>query len=148
MIIDCDCTLDCPQSQSGDDDDDADNHVEENWYSSDEEGTSLTDVLKNLSKQVTTSLNSPSEGQQQPPPARPSTPPTVKQERGTPSPPPATGFSKLNLSDLSQIDISESVSKLLSSIRYNLNTTAPGGSDGTVANSNVMEPPSKAVSEQ
>nr|CAD7456438.1 unnamed protein product [Timema tahoe] len=125
------------QSQSGDDDDDADNHVEENWYSSDEEGTSLTDVLKNLSKQ-----------QQQPPPARPSTPPTVKQERGTPSPPPATGFSKLNLSDLSQIDISESVSKLLSSIRYNLNTTAPGGSDGTVANSNVMEPPSKAVSEQ
>ncbi|XP_023718514.1 uncharacterized protein LOC111870443 isoform X4 [Cryptotermes secundus] len=94
--------------QSGEDDgkdEDVEQQQEENWYSSDEEEASLADVLKNLSKQQQHSTSPP----------RASTTPPLPAPAGTPS---------LDSIKLSAIDISEPVSKLLSSLRHQQSTSA------------------------
>ncbi|XP_066996739.2 protein suppressor of sable [Anabrus simplex] len=115
------------QDQSGEDNSEEESQQEENWYSSDEEDDSLTNVLKNLSRQdgqggpelnatvaVTTAASSAT--------TTTVTNTTLLNTATTTTSSAvlsaAPSFDKLNLADLSKIDISESVSKLLSSIRH------------------------------
>ncbi|XP_046399938.1 protein suppressor of sable [Ischnura elegans] len=128
---------DSSQSPSADNNDDEEEGLkEESWYSSDEEAEdrSLTDVLKNLSKQ---------------PPSRmeKSTPTTVEslrkeQEQSNDSNSSASKLSlnsgakvleTLSLSDLSKIKISADISKLLSSIRESTSSALSGGKSPTSA---------------
>ncbi|XP_063229493.1 protein suppressor of sable isoform X2 [Bacillus rossius redtenbacheri] len=101
------------QDQSEDNENKEEEAEEENWYSSDEEETSLADVLKNLSSQQCSTAPAPARA-----PSLPATSPA----------PLAPALGGLNLGDLSKIDISESVTRLLSSIRH---ASSAAGSSAT-----------------
>ncbi|XP_049838671.1 uncharacterized protein LOC126284080 isoform X3 [Schistocerca gregaria] len=103
---------DSSQERSGDNEDDDDNCADENWYSSDEEDVPLTDLLKKLSNQEPQPPKQQilQDEQEQ----KEMTPPKSVDQTSAPVVPSVTG---LTLKDLSQINISESVTKLLSTIR-------------------------------
>lgn len=109
------------QEHSGEnEDEDEEGEKEENWYSSDEEAEdrSLTDVLKNLSKQP------PSQADK----SELTSGATGKLENGSNSSESKFSLSEkvlkaLSLGDLSQISITPDISKLLSSIREKTSTT-------------------------
>ncbi|KAJ9601643.1 hypothetical protein L9F63_000176, partial [Diploptera punctata] len=86
---------------------------EENWYSSDEEEASLADVLKNLSKQE---MKEQKEQQQLRQPSPSTTPPL----------PPPKSTAILDGIKLSEINISEPVSKLLSIIQQTTSSSNLG----------------------
>ncbi|PSN38434.1 hypothetical protein C0J52_12730 [Blattella germanica] len=88
---------------------------EESWYSSDEEDASLADVLKNLSKQESSKLQ-----QEQQKPLRQPSP------SRTPPLPPSANNALLDGIKLSDINISEPISKLLSIIQQTTSVSSAG----------------------